>query len=471
MTLSPAVRADLKAIVGPAGWLEADAEMAPFLRDERDLFQGQADLVLRPASSDEVARVVALCHREKVALVPQGGNTGYVGGSVPLGEGAQILLSLGRMNKILEVDALDGTMTVQAGCVLADIQAAAEAADRLFPLSLGAEGSCQIGGNLSTNAGGVNVVKYGNARDLVLGLEVVLPDGTLWDGLRRLRKDNSGYDLKQLFIGAEGTLGVITAAVLKLFPRPKSRCCCLVAVPSLAATTLLLARFKSASGDAVSSFEYMQRSCLDLVLGQISGTRDPLETKQGHYVLAELASGQDQAALQALVEEILSEAFEAGEAVDGVIAASEEQARGLWRLRETIPEAQKRAGASIKHDVSVPVSRVPRFIEQGAAIVAEILPEALLVPFGHLGDGNIHFNLTQPKTMTREAFLAETPRINRRIHDLAVEMGGSFSAEHGVGLLKKDELAHYKDPVALDLMRRIKDAIDPGHDMNPGKML
>jgi FAD/FMN-containing dehydrogenase len=359
----------LKAAVGPKGWIAEAADMAPYLLDQRGVYQGRSPLVLRPASTEEVAQVVGICAEAGLAIVPQGGNTGLVGGSVPHEAGNEIVVSLSRMNRILALDPIDYTLTVEAGCVLADLQQAAEGADRLFPLSLGAEGSCQIGGNLSTNAGGTAVLRYGNARDLVLGLQVVLPDGRVWDGLRRLRKDNTGYDLKQLFLGAEGTLGIITAAALKLFPRPRETCTALVAVRDVAAAAELLARLRAASGDSVTSFEYMHRTCLDLVLEHIPGTGDPLDERYQHYVLIELASGRADGGLQALAEEVLGTAFEDGVALNAVIAASEAQALGLWRLRETIPESLKLIGGCIRHDVSVPVSAVPDFIEQAVALV------------------------------------------------------------------------------------------------------
>ncbi|MEM7226555.1 MAG: FAD-binding oxidoreductase [Pseudomonadota bacterium] len=462
---------ELKGIVGPKGWLEAPDETAPYLVDERALYRGATPLVVRPASAEQVAAVLALCSREGVGVVPQGGNTGYVGGAVPDGSGQQILLSLSRLKRIREVDPLDYTITAEAGCVLQEVQQAAAEVDRLFPLSLAAEGSCEIGGNLSTNAGGIAVLRYGNARDLVLGLEVALPDGTIWNGLRRLRKDNRGYDLKQLFLGAEGTLGVITAAVLKLFPRPRGRVTALVPVPDRAATTRLLARCRQESGDLITSFEYIHRVCLDLVFRHIAGTSDPFARPYAHYVLLELASGRPQAEVQAVVESVLGEALEAGEALDGVIAASEEQAAQLWRLRETIPEAQKHAGGCIKHDISVPVSRVPAFLEEATEIAEGLVPGVRVAPFGHLGDGNIHFNLTQPEGADAEAFVALTDQVSGQIHDLAAAMDGSFSAEHGIGQLKRAELRRYMSEAEVELMAKLKALLDPNGIMNPGKVL
>ena len=461
----------LKAAVGPKGWIEDPAETAAYLVDERALYQGATPLVVRPASTEEVSAVLALCCQAGIGVVPQGGNTGYVGGAVPDGSGGQIVLSLARLKRIREIDPLDYTITVEAGCVLEELQRAAAAADRLFPLSLGSEGSCQIGGNLSTNAGGIAVLRYGNARDLVLGLEVVLPDGTVWNGLRRLRKDNRGYDLKQLFLGAEGTLGVITAAVLKLFPRPRGRVTALLAVPDPASAVHLLARCRQESGDLITSFEYIHRVCLDLVLEHIAGTSDPFAQPHQHYLLIELASGRQQSEVEAVVESVLGEALEAGEARDVVIAASEEQAARLWRLRETIPEAQKHAGGCIKHDISVPVSRVPAFLAQATELARALVPGVRVAPFGHLGDGNIHFNLTQPVGAEGAAFVALTDQVSREIHDLAASLDGSFSAEHGIGQLKRGALRHYKSALELELMTKLKALLDPEGIMNPGKLL
>jgi FAD/FMN-containing dehydrogenase len=465
------VIAALKAVVGPKGWLAAEAETTPYLVDARELFRGRSPLVLRPASTAEVAEIVRVCAQAGVGIVPQGGNTGYVGGSIPREDGGELLVSLGRMNRVREVDPLDYTITVEAGCILAEVQQAAAAADRLFPLSLAAEGSCQIGGNLSTNAGGTAVLRYGNARDLVLGLEVVLPDGRVWDGLRRLRKDNRGYDLKQLFLGAEGTLGIITAAVLKLFPQPGESCTALVAVADQASATGLLARFRDRTGDAVTSFEYLSRISLDLVLEHLPDTTDPFDRPYAHYVLVELASGRGDGELRDLAETVLAEAFEAGAALDAVIAASAAQGERLWALREGIPEAQKRAGACIKHDVSVPVSRVPEFLARATALAEQSIPGVRVAPFGHLGDGNVHFNLTQPRQTEPAAFLARSDRITDAIHALAAELDGSFSAEHGIGRLKKGDLRRYKTPVELSLMEALKQTLDPKGIMNPGKVL
>ena len=469
--IMPAVIERLKAAVGPAGVVDEAAAMAPYLTDWRGLVHGRAALVVRPATTAEVAAVVRACAEAGVGIVPQGGNTGLVGGSVPDAGGGTIVLSLSRMNRIRGLDAPNFTITVEAGCVLQAVQQAAETARLLFPLSLGAEGSCQIGGNLATNAGGTAVLRYGNARDMVLGLEVVLPDGAVWDGLGALRKDNAGYDLKQLFLGSEGTLGVITAAVLKLFPRPQRSETALVALVDPAAATRLLADLRQATGDAVTSFEYIHRAGFDLVFAHIPDSVDPFATPHRHYALVELAGGDADDGLRSALEAVLGRALEGGDVHDAVVADSGQQARRLWALRETISEAQLKAGPAIKHDVSVSVSRVPEFLERAGRAVAEAMPEAIVVAFGHIGDGNVHFNLSPRPNADPAAFLARSEAVSRIVHDIAAAMDGSFSAEHGIGVLKRDALRRYKSPVELDLMRRLKAALDPDRIMNPGKLL
>jgi FAD/FMN-containing dehydrogenases len=461
----------IKGILGAKGWIADPEQMAPLLADQRGLYRGKSPLVVRPASTAEVAAVVRLCAHYHVPIVPQGGNTSLVGGSVPHEAGGEILLSLSRMNHILAVDPIDYTMTVQAGCVLADIQQAAQVVDRLFPLSLGAEGSCEIGGNLSTNAGGVNVIRYGCARDLVLGLEVVLSDGRIWHGLKALRKDNTGYDLKQLFLGAEGTLGIITAAVLKLFPKPREIQTAFCAVTSLEAALTLLAKTRAATGDALTAFELMPRVGFEFVLKHIPGTSDPFAQSAEWYVLMELCSARSDAGLRQTLEHNLAEALEEALVSNAVLAESVAQARALWRLRESLPEAEKQEGGSIKHDVSVPVSSVPEFIHTATARVKKAMPNIRVVAFGHVGDGNIHFNLSQPEGADKSAFLAEWGRFNRIVHDLVHELNGSISAEHGIGRLKCNELKRYKNPVELELMRRIKKTLDPDNLFNPGKLI
>lgn len=465
----------IRAIVGPSGLLSEPDDARPYYLDHRELFTGSGLCVVRPANTEEVAKVAALCARHRIPIVPQGGNTGLVGGSVPDDSGTAVVLSLRRMNRIREIDAVNATMTVEAGCILADLQEAARDVARLFPLSLGAEGSCMIGGNISTNAGGVNVLKYGNTRDLVLGLEVVLPDGRVWNGLNGLRKDNTGYDLKQLFIGAEGTLGIVTAAVVKLFPLPAAQETVFMAVPELGSVMQLLADARAASGDCVTAFELVPRLGLELVLKHFDDTRAPLETESPWYVLMQWSAGEGAgdagAALRNALETFLEGRFEAGVVTDAVLAASEAQVRDLWKLREVLPESQTREGGSIKHDVSVPVSKVATFIARASAMLEAHMPGIRVFPFGHVGDGNIHFNVTEPAGMGKIEFHKHWEEINRQVHDLVMEMGGSFSAEHGIGRLKRGELARYGSDVKLDLMRRIKAALDPDNLMNPGKVL
>lgn len=465
--LSPLL-ATLAQRLGAAHVLTDPADMAPYLHEERGLYKGEAPAVLRPGSTEEVAFVVETCARAGVPLVPQGGNTGLVGGQMPFG---QMLLSLSRMDHIRAVDPVDMTMTVEAGCILDKVHAAAEEAGCLFPLHIASQGSCRIGGNLSSNAGGTAVLRYGNARELALGLEVVLADGRVWNGLKRLRKNNAGYDLKQLFLGSEGTLGIITAAVLKLFPQPAQRATAFLAVPDPSAALALLKRLRGEAGDALTTFELMAAFGVETVLKHMPGTVRPLRETYDWYVLAELSSPTRAFDLAALMEEGLGAAMEAGEVLDAAIATSEAQAANMWRLREDMSEAQKHEGGSIKHDVSVPVSRVPEFLERALPACMAALPGLRPCPFGHVGDGNIHFNLSQPVAMEKAAFLALWERFNRIVHDIVDDMDGSIAAEHGIGLLKREELAHYADPVALDLMHRLKGALDPAGTLNPGKVI
>ncbi len=463
----------LRAVVGERGWRDGAGDMARHLRDERGLWQGSAALVVSPGSTAEVAAVVAICAEAGIPIVPQGGNTSLVGGSVPDSGFDGIVLATGRMNRIRAVDPVNNTITVEAGCVLAEIQRAAAAHNRLFPLSLGAEGSCQIGGNLSTNAGGTAVLRYGNARELMLGIEAVLPDGRIWDALRGLRKDNTGYALRHLFVGAEGTLGIITAAVLKLFPLPTDRATAFAAVPDPEAAVALLGRLQEATGDAVTGYELVPRIALDFVLRHVAGNSDPFAGAAHPWqVLIELSGQGAPGTLRAVLEDALAAAHDAGQVRDAVFAASDAQARTFWRLRESITEAQKFEGGSIKHDVAVPVSRVAEFLRAGEAAVRAALPGGRLCAFGHVGDGNIHFNISQPaEGWTRERFLGEWERVQRIVHDLVMGMGGSFSAEHGIGRLKRAEMAHYRSAVELDMMRAVKAALDPKGIMNPGRVL
>ncbi|CAK0767354.1 FAD-binding oxidoreductase [uncultured Gammaproteobacteria bacterium] len=461
----------IRAVVGAKGWLDRAEEMAPYLTEYRGRFRGAAAAVVRPATTTEVAEVVRLCAEAQIPIVPQSGNTSLVGGSIPFETGSDLVLSLSRLNRIRNIDPLNYTMTVEAGCILKTVQDAAEEADRLFPLSFGAEGSCQIGGCLSSNAGGMLTLRYGNTRDLILGLEVVLPDGRVWEGLRRLRKDNTGYDLKHLFIGAEGTLGVVTAAVLKLFPRPKQTASAFVAVPDPAAAVGLLSHLRATLGDVVSAFELIPRRGLDFALRHVPGTVDPLQDQHGWYVLIEAGAGTHAGDLGAGIEDSLGAAIEAGLVTDGTIAASVKEAQAYRFIREAIVEAQKFEGGSIKHDVSVPVSRVAEFISRATAEVERLVPGIRPVPFGHVGDGNIHFNLNQPEAAETAAFMARWDEIQTAVHDIVLALEGSISAEHGIGRIKRDELVRTKGAVELELMKRIKRAFDPESLMNPDKVL
>jgi FAD/FMN-containing dehydrogenase len=463
--------ARIRAVLGPAGCLEDAGDIEPYLVDFRGLYRGATPLVACPASTADVAEVLAICNELGVGVVPHGGNTSYCGGATPHESGDEIVLSLRRMHRVREVDPDNFSMTVEAGCLLADVQAAAEAADRLFPLALGSEGSCQIGGNLSTNAGGLNAVRYGVARDLVLGLEVVLADGRTLDGLSSLRKDNTGYDLRDLFIGAEGTLGVITAATLKLFPRPRTIETAFVAVSDIGAAVQLLARLRAATGDAVTSFEYLPRIAVELTTHHVPGVTDPMERPWEAYVLCEVSTARDDAALRGLLESALGAALEDGLVLDAVIAESLAQRAALWKLRESVPEAQRAEGASIKHDVSVPVVALPRFMAQAAAAVAAIVPAGRLVAYGHVGDGNLHFNVSVPIGEDDRAFLAHAPAIHEAVHEIVRRHRGSISAEHGIGRLKREALARHRSHVDLDVMRAIKRALDPRGILNPGKVL
>ncbi|MGB1547551.1 MAG: FAD-binding oxidoreductase [Alphaproteobacteria bacterium] len=471
MTEEKEAIAGLKAILGPKGWTEEAGALAPLLTDARGRYRGRALGLARPASTEETAQVVGLCARHRIGIVPQGGNTGLVGGATPEGPGNEILLQMGRMNRIRDLDLANDTMTVEAGAILADVQAAAQAADRLFPLSLASEGSAEIGGVLSTNAGGNAVLRYGNARELVLGLEVVLGDGRIWQGLRGLRKDNTGYDLKQLFLGAEGTLGILTAAVLKLFPAPSARASAFLAVESPKAAVALLGLAKQAAGETLTSFELLPRLGLDFVLAHIPGTRDPLRERHPWYVLIELAAAGPNESLQSRLVGLLEKAMAGGLLRDAALAETIEQRDAFWRLRDSLPEAQKHEGGSIKHDIAVPVSQIPDFLARASALVEEKLPGVRICAFGHLGDGNLHFNLSQPQDADTQAYLARWDEVNGWIHDLVVSMGGSFAAEHGIGRMKRDALAHYKSEIEIEMMRRLKTAFDPAGILNPGKIL
>jgi FAD/FMN-containing dehydrogenase len=460
----------LARIVSPAHVLTDPERIAGHLSEPRGLYKGRALALVRPGTTQEVAAVVAACAAARVALVPQGGNTGLVGGQTPDSSGRELILSLQRMNRIREIDPLTDTMIVEAGVTLARAQEAAQGVDRLFPLSLASEGTCTIGGNLSTNAGGVAVLAYGNARDMATGLEVVLADGRVVNALSKLRKDNTGYDLKNLFIGAEGTLGIITAAALKLFPNPRSRATAFVGLADPAKALSLLRLARETLGTGVVSFELLPRIALDFVLKHGVNVRDPLAGRHDWYVLIEAAS-QVVEGLDDSVTGMLAGAQERGLIEDAALAATGEQRAAFWRLRETVSEVQKFEGGSIKHDISVPLGAVPDFLREATAAVEAFLPGARVVAFGHMGDGNIHFNVTQPVGADAATFLGGWEAMNTLVHGVVARFSGSFSAEHGIGQLKRDLLRRAKDPVALDVMRKIKTTLDPLGIFNPGKVL
>jgi FAD/FMN-containing dehydrogenase len=467
--LSPELVERFRAIVGPQHALTDPDQQLPYLREMRNMYEGRASIVLRPGSTGEVSKILALANEHGIPVVPQAGNTGLVGGQVAMN--GEVLLSVGRLKRVRAVDAQGFTLTVEAGLTLAEVQAAADNAGRLFPLSLPSEGSCQIGGNLGTNAGGVGVLAYGNARQLVLGLEVVLADGRVWDGLNALKKDNTGYDLKDLFIGSEGTLGVITAAVLKLFPRPAEKATAFAALPDLASARGLFSLAQETAGTSLTAFEVMARIALDLVVKHAPGTRYPLTGQHPWYVLMETSGLKPDGAAERLLTDTLATASERGLIADAVVASSLGQSRDFWRLRESYSEAQRPEGASIKNDISVPVATIPEFMAKADAVVERVCPGARPVPLGHFGDGNIHYNISQPVGMDGAAFMALWDEMVAAVHDVVLEFGGSISAEHGIGFMKRRELAKVKSPVHMDLMRSIKAALDPKGILNPGKLL
>ena len=463
--------ADLTALLGPAGVLTDAADIAPSLSDWRSLYRGKAVAVLRPASTEQVAACVKLCVAAGMPVVPQGGNTSMVGGATPTEDGRSVVLSLARMNRIRALDPVDMTMTAEAGVVLKTAQDAAADAGCLFPLSLGAEGTATIGGVLSTNAGGNTTVRYGNARELMLGLEVVLPDGQIWNGLRRLRKDNTGYALRHLFVGAEGTLGIVTAATLRLFARPRANEVLFCAVTDEAAALSVFQRFREADETAIRAFEYMSGLGVDFAVKHIPGVTLPLAERADHYILVDLASTRADADLQGLAEQVLGAAMEEGAVIDAVIGGSEARRQAIWRIREEHPEAQRKEGASVKNDVSVPVSKVPELIRRASAACIALIPGTRPVPFGHMGDGNIHMNLEQPVDMDGAEFLARSHDIMDTVNEVVRDLDGSFSAEHGIGRLKTDMMESWRGGAELDAMQRIKAALDPQGIMNPGKVL
>jgi FAD/FMN-containing dehydrogenase len=458
--------AKLKEAAGPSGWSDDESEIAPHLSEFRGRWHGTTPLMLRPQTTEQVARILAVCNATQTPIVPQGGNTGLAGGQVPVG--GEVLLSLGQMNRIRTVSPDENLMIAEAGVVLANAQAAADAAGRLFPLSLGAQGSCTIGGNVSTNAGGVNVLRYGMTRELVLGLEVVLADGRVLDLMRGLRKDNTGYDLKQLFVGAEGTLGIVTAAMLKLFPKPSGYATALVAISEPGAALPLLNRLQAATGGLVTAFELIQRRALDLVIKHIPGTADPLPKHQGWTVLIEISNPAVFDAPGAL-QEALASAMEDGLVVDAAFAKTARDRQALWRLRETIPEAQKLDGASIANDISVPLARIPDFLKLGEDAVRAACPVARPFSFGHVGDGNLHFAVQAPGHDAE--LIAARPKVERAVQDATAQLHGSISAEHGLGILKNDANARLKSAAEIELMRALKRTLDPNNILNPGKLL
>ncbi len=467
-SLSPELLARFIAIVGEKYAVTDAAEQEPYLVESRGLYRGTTPVVLRPGSVGEVAAIVSLANETGTAIVPQGGNTGLVGGQIP--HAGEVVLSLRRLDRIREIDVRSNTMTCEAGVILANAQAAAAEADRLFPLSLGAEGSCTIGGNLSTNAGGTGAFAYGVTRDLVVGIEVVLPDGRVLNALNKLKKDNTGYDLKNLFVGAEGTLGIITAAVLKLYPAPKATETALVGVPSVEAALALLALVQERTNRAATSFEIISRIAVEFAVRHGQGVRDPLEEPHPWYVLVELSSAAPQD-LRTMLEETLEIGMERGLVADAAVADSIEHRRAFWRLREILPEVQKPEGGSIKHDISVPLAAIPEFLSEAGAAVEALIPGSRPVPFGHLGDGNIHYNVSQPVGADTAAYLARWDEMNKAVHAVVMKHGGSISAEHGVGVMKRNLVAELKDPVAIDVMGMLKRTLDPKNILNPGKVV
>jgi FAD/FMN-containing dehydrogenase len=465
--MSSAVFKQLEAIVGPQGWTTDPDALEPHLTEWRNVVRGRTPVMLSPNSTEQVAKIVGVCAANGIALVPQGGNTGMCAAAVPDESGTQVILSLSRLNTIRAIDANDYSMVAEAGCILANVQDAAASVNRLFALSLGAEGSCQIGGNLSTNAGGINVIRYGTARAQVLGLEVVLPDGRIWNGLRSLRKDTAGYDLKQLFIGSEGTLGIITAASLRLFPMAGESTVALLGLNRASDATSLLGVLREQMADRIQAFELIADRPMRWVEKHIPGNRQPFDDSYPWYVLIETTIGGQTEVLQ----DSLEQALDAGLIADAVIAKSDSEAESLWRLRHSISEAEKHEGACLKHDIAVPIGSIAAFLQQGDALLAKLCPDARLVAFGHVGDGNLHYNVAQPEGADPAPFLAASETISAAIYDLVMAMGGSISAEHGIGTLKRPWFHKYCDPVELELMQTLKKTLDPGNILNPGKVI
>jgi FAD/FMN-containing dehydrogenase len=467
----PSVLERLKAAAGEGGYLDKPEDILPYAKSWRGNWQGASPLFLRPRTTEDLSRIVRICAETGTAIVPQGGNTGLTYGSQPGPGMNEVIVSTARMKAVREIDLKNDTITVEAGVVLQEIQRQAADVNRLFPLSLGAEGTCQIGGNISTNAGGIQVLRYGNTRNLVLGLEVVLPDGQVWNGLKGLRKDNTGYDLKQLFIGGEGTLGIITAAVLKLFPRPSESQSAWIAVGTPDDAVALLGLMRQAIGESVSSFELISRPTVDLLLAGVPGSTDPMPQAYPWYVLTEVTGQGEPGSLAEPLSQVLGEAVEKGIAHDAVLAASGDQARKLWKLREDLPFGVQAAGGAVPHDVSVPLSRITEFIRRADAAMLAAYPTSRFCCFGHVGDGNLHYNPVRPADWTFDQWNAEREAINKIVHDIVVDLGGSISAEHGIGVVRREENLRYKSPVEIELMTRIKRALDPRNIMNPGKVI
>jgi len=460
----------LKNTLGPKGWIEDKKIIEPYLLEERGLFRGESSLLLKPKNTEEVSKILKLCNEYNIKVVPQGGRTGLCGGTIPSENGQEIMLSLERMNKIKDLNEANFTITVEAGCILNTIQNIADEKNFLFPLSLASEGSCTIGGNLSTNAGGINVLRYGMARDLVLGIEVVLANGEIWSNLTSLRKDNRGYDLKQLFIGSEGTLGIITSAVLKLFPAPRNIETALFAIPNTDAAIELLGLARNASADLLNAYELVSRIGMEMVIKHIPGAKEPIKDKYEWYVLIEFSSSSKNN-LRKQMEDLFELALNKKIVLDGVIAESTQQRKELWVLRDGLNEAQKPEGGSIKHDISVPINNVSKFIDSASKCVKKFIPSSRVVAFGHIGDGNIHFNISQPLKQDKNEFLNKWNDVNKLVFDIVESLNGSFSAEHGIGKLKRKELRTYNPKIEIDLMKSIKSTFDPNNILNPGKVL
>ncbi len=469
--MNPAVLEQLKAITGPAGWLTGAHDVAPYVRDWRNKWSGAAPIVMRPATVEEVAAIVSTCADAEIGIVPQAGNTGLVGGGIPDNSGQEVILSVNRMTRVRAIDPQNNTITVEAGCILQDVQEAARGAGRLYPLSLAAEGSCRIGGTLSTNAGGTNVLRYGNARDHVLGLEVVLADGRVWNGLRGLRKDNTGYDLKQLFLGTEGTLGIITAAVLKLWPLPRDEVTAWLGLAGPREALAMLQRLQDGTGGQVTGFEYMAASALEMTFSQLPANRSPFSKEHPACVLMEAASSTPDGDLRRVVEDELAKGLDEGLLADAIIAESTAQARAFWQIREDMPQAQTMMSGSISHDVAVPAGSIADYLDQVSEQIAARVPEARIIPYGHLGDGNMHVNLCAVSPADGAALLSRADDVNDIVESLAVAFGGSFSAEHGVGRLRMRQMDAYKDATELGLMATLKRSLDPANTLNPGKVI